>query len=226
MFIELAQYNYPPSLYYIGLCYLNGTGVAQNHKHAFSFINNAAKRGNTTAQYDLAVMIENGIGTEKNDTLAHEYFASAAAFDEPRALVEMYSRYLNGKIVGQDKETAEVMLKKAAEQQYPPAMLEYGMFLMNDGRDGIKYIKAAAKEKLEEAMLYMYDYEHKAGNYKKAYTYAKELHHIDSHEGTRRMADCYYNGWGVSRDKRLAKDLYREAAAAGNAEAREILKGL
>ena len=226
MFIELAQYNYPPSLYYIGLCYLNGTGVAQNHKHAFSFINNAAKRGDTTAQYDLAVMIENGMGTEKNDTLAHEYFASAAALDEPRALVEMYSRYLNGKIVGQDKETAEVMLKKAAEQQYPPAMLEYGMFLMNDGRDGIKYIKAAAKEKLEEAMLYMYDYEHKAGNYKKAYTYAKELHHIDSHEGTRRMADCYYNGWGVSRDKRLAKDLYREAASAGNAEAREILKGL
>ena len=40
------------------------------------------------------------------------------------------------------------------------------------------------------------------------------------------MADYYYEGKGVGRDKSLAKDLYREAAAAGNEEAKEILKRL
>lgn len=40
------------------------------------------------------------------------------------------------------------------------------------------------------------------------------------------IADCYREGKGVSRDKSLAKDLYREAAAAGNEEAKEIMKQL
>ena len=46
------------------------------------------------------------------------------------------------------------------------------------------------------------------------------------HRGTKFMADCYLEGKGVSRDKSLAKDLYREAAAAGNEEAKEIMKKL
>ncbi len=40
------------------------------------------------------------------------------------------------------------------------------------------------------------------------------------------IADCYCEGKGVKRDKRLAKELYREAAAAGNEEAKEIMKKL
>jgi TPR repeat protein len=40
------------------------------------------------------------------------------------------------------------------------------------------------------------------------------------------MADYYYEGKGTGRDKGLAKDLYREAANAGNQEAAKILKEL
>ena len=69
----------------------------------------------------------------------------------------------------------------------------------------------------------MHDYEMKAGNEKKAYHYAKELHLKKDHRGTKLMADCYYEGKGIGRDKRLAKDLYREAANAGNEEAKEKL---
>lgn len=39
------------------------------------------------------------------------------------------------------------------------------------------------------------------------------------------IADCYRDGKGVKRDKRLAKELYREAAAAGNEEAKETHAG-
>jgi TPR repeat protein len=70
----------------------------------------------------------------------------------------------------------------------------------------------------------MYEHEHKAGNDKEAYGYAKELHLLGDHRGTKFMADCYYEGRGVSRDKGLAKDLYREAANAGNEEAKKILQ--
>ena len=226
MFVELAQYRYAPSIYYIGLCYLNGTGLTKNDEQACKFISNAAERGEPRAMYDLAVMTEEGIGTANNEALAHKYYESAATLDEPRALVEMAHRYLNGTMVGQDKATAETLLKRAAELKYPQAQLEYGKFLIAEGRDGTGYIKAAAEAKLNEALLFMYEHEQKAGNYKQAYGYAKELHLQKDHRGTKFMADCYLEGKGVSRDKSLAKDLYREAAAAGNEEAKEIMKKL
>ena len=226
MFVELAQYRYAPSIYYIGLCYLNGTGLTKNDEQACKFISNAAERGEPRAMYDLALLTEKGIGTEKNEALAHKYYESAATLDEPRALVEMYRRYLNGTMVGQDKATAETLLKRAAELKYPQAQLEYGKFLITDGREGGGYIKAAAEAKLNEALLFMYEHEQKAGNHKQAYGYAKELHLQKDHRGTKFMADCYLEGKGVSRDKSLAKDLYREAAAAGNEEAKEIMKKL
>lgn len=43
--------------------------------------------------------------------------------------------------------------------------------------------------------------------------------------GTKFIADCYREGKGVSRDKSLAKELYCEAAAAGNKEAKKIIEG-
>lgn len=48
----------------------------------------------------------------------------------------------------------------------------------------------------------------------------------DDIRGTMFVADCYLNGCGVKRNKRLAKDLYHDAADAGNEEAKRILKGL
>ncbi len=226
MFVELAQYRYAPSIYYIGLCYLNGTGLTKNDEQACKFISNAAEHGEPRAMYDLAVMTEEGIGTAKNEALAHKYYESAATLDEPRALVEMARRYLNGTMVGQDKATAETLLKRAAELKYPQAQLEYGKFLITEGRDGTAHIRAAAEAKHPEALLFMYEHEQKAGNHKQAYGYAKELHLQKDHRGTKFMADCYLEGKGVSRDKSLAKDLYREAAAAGNEEAKEIMKKL
>ena len=226
MFIELAQYRYAPAIYHIGLCYLNGTGLTRNDSQAFKFMSEAAEGGHAGAQYDLAVMYDNGTGTEIDSKLAHENFISAAEQEEPRALLEMYRRYMTGKMVEQDKCAAEEFLFRAAEKKHPQAMFEYGKLLTDDGRDGIGYIKAAVESKLDEALIYMYEHEAKAGNYRQAYMYAKELHLKKNHEGTRRMADCYYSGKGVDRDKSLAKDLYRDAANAGNEEAKEILKKL
>ena len=224
MLAELAQYRYAPSLYYVGLCYLNGTGLTKNEQQAYRFINDAAVRGEARAMYDLAVMTENGTGTEADKAKAHDLFIKAAEQEEPRALVEMGHRYLNGIMVPQDKTKAEEMLRKGAELKYPVAMLEYGKLLQADGRGGLEYIIAAADEKNEEALLILIEHERNAGNEKNVYKFARELHILGNNRGTKIMADCYYEGKGIGRDKSLAKDLYREAANAGNEEAKEKLK--
>ena len=224
IFAELIQYKYPPAMYYVGMCYRDGKGMKMNSKMAIEFYTKAAMSGYAPAMYELAAMIDTRDGG--NSKAAHDWYAKAADNNEPRALLEMSHRYNEGKVVEKDPGKAEELLAKAASLKENNAMFEYGVLLIAQSKDGIGYIKSAADNKHNAAMIYIMEYEHNAGNYKEAYKYAKQLSMEGDHRGTKQMADYYYEGKGVSRDKSLAKDLYREAANAGNEEAKEILKRL
>ena len=213
MFAELVQYRYAPSMYYVGLCYLNGTGLTKNDQLAYKFISNAAATGYTKAVYDQATMLENGIGTETDKNEAHMLFTKAADLEEPRALVEMAHRYFDGTMVAQDSAKAEELLRNAAEQEHTIAMLEYGLLLQEDGCNGLKYIKAAADNKNADALMWLIEHARSTGNDKNVYRYARSLHQLGDKRGTKVLADCYFEGRGVRRNKSLAKDLYREAGS-------------
>ena len=226
IFAELVQYKYAPSMYYVSLCYRDGKGVGKNPTAAMKFLLEAAKRGYGPAQYNLAVEFDKGDVIERNDSLASQWYRTAAANDEPRALLEMSHRYRNGRNIVQDSEKSTELLKRAADLKEPTALFEYAELLIAEGKDGYQYMEAAAELGNEKAMVYMFDYLDGQQRYKDAYKYAKALSEAGNHEGTRRIADYYLEGKGVSRDKRLAKDLYYEAARAGNKVAKEMLRKL
>lgn len=226
IFAELVQYKYAPAMYYVAMCYRDGTGVAQNSTLAMKFFIEAAKNGDAAAQYDLGVMLEEGKMIERDTIEAHAWFRRASLQNEPRAMVEMARRYKNGYMVAQDVAKSELLIRDAAQLQHPEGQYAYGMLQIEKGKEGLIYIAAAAEQGLEAAMLYMLEYEHEKGNFKTAYGYARSLSLKGNSHGTKRMADYYYEGNGVGRDKSLAKDLYREAANAGNEEAAKKLKEL
>ena len=227
IFAELVQYKYPPSMYYVSLCYRDGKGVDKNLQASMKFLLEAAKRGYAVAQYDLAVAFAKGDVIERNDSLAHHWYEKAAESEEPRALYEMSLRYRKGRFVEQDNDRGIELLKRAAELEEPNALYEYGGMLIDDGNDdGYKYMEVAADLGSEKAMICMFEYLDGKKRYKEAYKYAKALSEAGNHEGTRHMADYYLEGKGVSRDKRLAKDLYYDAAKAGNKIAKEKLRKL
>ena len=226
IFAELVQYKYPPAMYYVSLCYRYGKGIGKNPEHAMKFLLEAAKRGDAEAQYALAQTFEEGDIVERNDSLAHHWYNTAAMQEEPRALLEMSHRYRDGKYVGQDSVKSEKLLIRAAQLQEPDALYEYGLKMIAGGKEGIEYIEAAADGGCVDAMVYMFDYLDGKKRYKEAYRYAKTLSDMGNHEGTRRVADYYYEGKGVSRDRGLARDLYYDAAKAGNQAAKEKLREL
>ena len=226
IFAELVQYKYAPAMYYVSLCYRDGKGVGKNPTASMKFLFEAAKRNYGTAQYEFAMALEKGDIIERNDSLAQQWLEKAVANNEPRALLEMSHRYRDGKNVEQDSQKSEKVLKQAAELQEPTALFEYAELLITNGRNGFRYMEAAADLGNEKAMIYMFEYLDGEKRYKEAYRFAKALSDAGNHEGTRRVADYYYEGKGVSRDKSLAKDLYYEAARAGNKEAKEKLRGL
>ena len=84
-------------------------------------------------------------------------------------------------------------------------------------------MEAATEHGNEKAMIHMFEKLDGEKSYKEAYRYAKKLSEAGNHEGTKRMADYYYEGKGVSRDRALAKDLYYDAAGKGNKAAKEKL---
>ena len=224
IFAELIQYGYAPSMHYVGICYRDGMGLTVNDGMAKQFFGKAANNGHFSSMFDLAKIIEkeNGCVTDS----AFMLYRDAAELMEPRALIQMAHLYRDGTIVEKDEEKHEELLSKAAAAGHPQGLTEYGIVLIEKGREGIGFIKRSAELKNKEALFYMMEHEHNAGNFKEAYGYAKELHLQGFHEGTKRMADYYYEGKGTGRDKGLAKDLYREAANAGNQEAAKILKEL
>ena len=226
IFAELVQYKYAPALYYIGRCYRDGTGLAKNDKLSVSFLLEAAKRNEPRAQYELAMAIFDGDMVEHDEKMALQWLEYAVACEEPRAMYEMARRCLEGDGVEQNSVLGRTLLEKSAMREIPEAMYQYGLLLLEEGGNGIRFINNAADMYHVDAMFYMLDSAEKSGNYNEAFRFAKRLSMAGYHEGTKRLADYFWNGKGVRRDKRTAKDLYREAATAGNKEAAEILKTL
>ena len=226
IFAELVQYKYAPSMYYVSLCYRDGKGVGKNPTSAMKFLLEAAKRNHGPAQFDLAQEFHCGNVIERNDSLAHQWYEKAAANKEPRALLEMAHRYRDGHFVAQDNAQSRTLLEQAAELQEPTALYEYATLLIDGGENGDRYMETAAGLGNEKAMIHMFEKLDSEKNYKEAYRYAKMLSEAGNHEGTKRMADYYYEGKGVSRDKGLAKDLYYDAASKGNKAAKEKLRKL
>ena len=226
IFAELVQYKYPPALYYVGKCYRDGTGLAKDDKLALSFLLEAAKRNEPRAQYELAMEIFAGNVVEYDERKAIQWLEHAVACEEPRAMLEMARRSFEGDGVKCDSVYARALLKRSAMKDVPQAMYQYGLLLIEEGGDGIRFIKGAAEQYYVDAMFYMLDYVESIGNYNEAFRFAKRLSMAGCHEGTKRMADYFWSGKGVRRNKGTAKDLYRDAANAGNKEAIEILKKL
>ena len=228
IFAELAKFKYPPALYYVGRCYRDATGLAKNDKFANAFFLEAARRNEPRAKSEIAMEIfagnvaENGL----DERVAMQWLKDAVDNEVPHAMYEMARRCFEGDGVARDSVYARYLLEQSATKGVTQAMYRYGMLLVGEGGDGVGFIKEAAEKYHLDAMFYILDYEESIGDYNEAYRFAKRLSVAGYHEGTKRMADYFWAGKGVRRDRKAAKELYRKAANAGNKEAQEFLERL
>jgi TPR repeat protein len=63
----------------LGVCYLNGMGVEKDEARGFELMKKAAKGGNPMAMRNLALLYEDGIGTDRNPGRARYWREKAAA---------------------------------------------------------------------------------------------------------------------------------------------------
>lgn len=233
LWAELAKYSYTPAMRQIARCYTDGTGVGKNIEQALRFYEDAAKIGDAESQYDLYIMYSEGIGCTANEQTAQDWLLRASNNGEPRAMATM-ARQLIAKNGDEGLAEANRLIIAVAESGTAYGLYEYARFIEQypDTRQAtgigtpVDCMRKAAELGLQDAQIAIMNYEYNAQNHEEAYRWARTLSLAGRHEGTKCMADCYQQGLGVKRDKKLAKDLYRTAATKGNKEAAEILKGL
>ena len=73
LYTALEQQKDPVSYYYLGFLYFRGYGVNQDTKKAFDYYLESATREVPVAQFEVALMLENGEGCEKNESEAFTY---------------------------------------------------------------------------------------------------------------------------------------------------------
>ena len=133
-------------LYAMGSCYLSGLGVAKSEETGFRYIRQAADQCNVNACEELVYLYLSGTGTAKNANLAISYGKKALELgSEDKGAIYYNLSFAYGDA---DKKMRNEYLRKAAELEFPDALINFGLYLYYG--DGIPKDEKKAKEYLRK----------------------------------------------------------------------------
>ena len=104
---------YPDASYELGLCYMNGIGIAKDESLGLMHLKNAADKEHPKAQYDVGLIYLNGAGVKKDFSEAFKYF-SLASDAYPEAKAQLGSCFRNGWGIIKDLNQAFSLYEEAA----------------------------------------------------------------------------------------------------------------
>ena len=151
---SIAQLN-------LALFYSMGIVGEPNNAESFKWMSIAAQQGESTAQAYLGNFYMNGIGVEKDNDLAFKWLTLSVNNDDPLGYAFMSIYYANNLGAEQDLSIAYRYAEKSAEagnaygQFALGTMFIKGLSCEQDVRRGIKLLVCAAKQQLQEAVLFL-----------------------------------------------------------------------
>ncbi len=99
----------------------------QNHAKAFELLKPLAEKGDATAQNNIAVLYEEGLGVERNDAEALKWYTKAAQQGLADAQFMTAFFHASGRGTTQDYQQAFVWYQKAAKQGHADAQNNLAM---------------------------------------------------------------------------------------------------
>lgn len=220
----------------IGFMYHYGNShTKQDYSKALTWYLKAANNGNEVAMKNVGVMYENGYGVKQNYEKAMEWYLKAAENEESGAMNHVGTLYQNGEGVDKDYGKAAEWYKKAAEAgdkhgQYNLGRLYWdGNGMPEDNDQALKWFRKAAEQGHTTAMAYIgffYDVVEEGGyDWEKARQWYEKAANNGNAWGKRELGEFYMFGLGgVSQNEEKAKELFTEAANAGNEKAKTYLQ--
>lgn len=202
---------------FMAAAYMYGIGVSRNEDAATRYYIDAAKNGNAIAQFALANNFMDSRHST-NNKLGLIWLTKSATNGNPKALTQLGSLYLSGKLVTKDEAKGVELLTKAASQNFAPAMIELGnlALLQNDQSKALEWYNNAAKlnepnSYLQLAHVYLQEkspiFDPKAG-----FFWTSKAAQNDIPGSKMELAQLYQKGIGVPADVNLAKQWSDQAA--------------
>ncbi|WP_020558891.1 tetratricopeptide repeat protein [Thiofilum flexile] len=115
--LELANSGDQYAQFLIGALYEEGSGgFTQSYREAARWYRRAARQNYPRAQYNLALMYEDGRGVEQDYKQAGQWYAQAAKGGFTKAKNNLGILYVMGKGVRKNTKTAEYLFKQAAQE--------------------------------------------------------------------------------------------------------------
>ena len=122
--VKLAKRNHPPAQSLLGHIFLFNQYMANDHKQAFYWLQLAALNKQASAQYNLALMYENGIYVTKDVLLAIHWYCQAAELNHSDAQIRLGELYLEKNSLFCNEKEAEKWLSLAAAEGSTKAMVK------------------------------------------------------------------------------------------------------
>ena len=122
LFTELADEYDVAAMRNVALMTRDGLGCEKDPQRAEDMMEEAAKRGLPTAQYDLGEMLLTGAAGDPDRKAALPWLELAASAGHPLAQYRLGQLYEEGEAVPKDVKVAELLYAAAARRGYDPAL--------------------------------------------------------------------------------------------------------
>ena len=223
----------PAALLLLSDCYRDGIGGLIDLKCSADCLERAVGQGSPEGMARYAELLDYGLGRPIDRQRAFELSKQAAEAGSPRGQLRLGDYYLQGEFITHDPVAAVECFRKAAEQGYPPAFLKLG----NAYSEGIgvekdlerafeEYGKAAragdAAAQYRFGRCYL-DGTGVAADPAGAVFWFRNAVGRGNLDAMRELGLCLLTGRGVKVNRPEGARLLQAAAAAGDAEARELL---
>lgn len=169
----------------------------EDAKTAFKWYKKASENGSKEAQYNLAGLFINGIGTEEDEEDAFKWYEESAKQGLVKSKICLALCYEHGIGVDEDEKKAFELLRAIEDKNN--SILQYCL--------GVYYEKGIGVEK----------------DPKKAFDYYKSCANSGYDKGQLRAAICYEQGIGVKQDYKKAFNRYKKAVSNNNEDAKYML---
>lgn len=228
--IQIEKNDNPDVLWMLGLCYVNGVGVAQDSRKAIDLLQKAASQEHPVAQNMLGECYRIGNHVQKDLARAFNLFQMAVKQKLPDAFCNLGLYYENGQGVAIDLKRADEFYAMALEKEHPEAQVRlayryyYGKGLKKDLTKAVDLLRKIADQRHPSAqhllgLYYVYgDYDTPKDLTKGIDLLQKAVE--EGHTGAEYdLGRLYFEGVGVSKDPQKAIVLFRQAAAKNHSKA-------
>lgn len=178
------------------------------------------------ALYFYALILINGVKTERNPQLGFAYMKKAASLNYVKAIIFLADALYNGNMVHVDHKNALYYYQKAAQlKDLDATMFCAYAYLVGDGveknlQKSLDYCYIAAKGGRPDAQIALGDRYYYGDSVKQNFHIALHWYNEASKEGSayayERLADMLLDGQGVKKDNKKALEYYKKALELGD----------